>query len=180
MKNLKINALIPIGVFLIVYFVPGWLSGDFYKIPIIIPFIVSAGVSIAMAPGRKMTDKMNLFTKGMGHSGIMMMCLIFMMAGAFASVARDMGAVSATVNIGLHYLPQEILLAGLFIIGCFISLAVGTSVGTVVALTPVAIGLATATEINPAISVGATIGGAMFGDNLSMISDTTIAATRTQ
>ncbi|WP_430817369.1 Na+/H+ antiporter NhaC family protein [Carboxylicivirga sp. RSCT41] len=180
MKDFKIKALIPIGVFLIVYFIPGWISGDFYKIPIIIPFIVAAGVSIAMAPGKKISDRMNVFTKGMGHSGIMMMCLIFMMAGAFAGVAREMGAVNATVNIGLHYLPDEILLAGLFIIACFISLAVGTSVGTVVALTPVAIGLATATDISSAISVGATIGGAMFGDNLSMISDTTIAATRTQ
>ncbi|MCU4156818.1 Na+/H+ antiporter NhaC family protein [Carboxylicivirga sp. A043] len=180
MKNLRYKALIPIGVFLLVYLMPGWLSGDFYKIPIIIPFIVAAGVSIAMAPGKVMGDKMSAFTKGMGNPGIMMMCLIFMLAGAFASVAKEMGAVEATVNIGLHFLPQEILLAGLFIIGCFISLAVGTSVGTVVALTPVTIGLSDVTDINTAIAIGATIGGAMFGDNLSMISDTTIAASRTQ
>ena len=180
MKDLKLKALIPIGVFLIVYLVPGWLTGDFYKMPIIISFLLAALVAIWMAPGTKSKDKIDTFTKGMGHSGIMMMCLIFLMAGAFANVAREMGAVEATVNIGLYFLPKEILLAGLFIIGCFISLAVGTSVGTVVALTPVAMGLADAIEINIAIAIGAVIGGAMFGDNLSMISDTTIAATRTQ
>ncbi|WP_255434140.1 Na+/H+ antiporter NhaC family protein [Carboxylicivirga sp. M1479] len=180
MKDLKIKALIPIGVFLIIYLIPGWLSGDFYRMPIIISFLVAAFVALFMAPGKKLTNKMEVFTKGMGHPGIMMMCLIFILAGAFANVAREMGAVDATVNIGLHYLPQQVLIAGLFIIGCFISLAVGTSVGTVVALTPVAIGLGEAIDINAAVAVGATIGGAMFGDNLSMISDTTIAATRTQ
>jgi len=180
MKDLKLKALIPIGVFLVVYLVPGWLSGDFYKMPILISFLLASLVALAMAPGKKSKEKIELFTKGMGHSGIMMMCLIFIMAGAFANVARDMGAVDATVNIGLYFLPKEILLPGLFIIGCFISLAVGTSVGTVVALTPVAMGLGQAIELNSAIAVGAVIGGAMFGDNLSMISDTTIAATRTQ
>jgi len=180
MRNLKLKALIPIGVFLIVYLIPGWISGDFYKMPIVISFFVAALVALFMAPGKKLSNKMETFTKGMGHSGIMLMCLIFILAGAFANVAKEMGAVDATVNIGLHFLPQEIMLAGLFLIGCFISIAVGTSVGTVVALTPVAIGLADAISINAAIAVGATIGGAMFGDNLSMISDTTIAATRTQ
>ncbi|MBK3519314.1 Na+/H+ antiporter NhaC family protein [Carboxylicivirga marina] len=180
MRNLKIKALLPIGIFLILYLVPGWISGDFYKMPIIISFLAAAGVAIFMAPGKSVSNKMETFTKGMGHSGIMMMCLIFMMAGAFANVAKEMGAVSSTVNIGLQFLPQEILLAGIFIIACFIALAVGTSVGTVVALTPVALGLGEATQINAAMAVGAAIGGAMFGDNLSMISDTTIAATRTQ
>jgi len=180
MKNLKLKALIPIGVFLVVYLVPGWLSGDFYKMPIIISFLIAALTAIGMAPGAKTKEKIDHFTKGMGHTGIMMMCLIFLMAGAFANVAREMGAVNATVDIGLYYLPKEILLAGIFIMACFISLAVGTSVGTVVALTPVAMGLADAIGLNAAIPVGAVIGGAMFGDNLSMISDTTIAATRTQ
>ncbi len=180
MRDLKLKALIPIGVFLIVYLVPGWLSGDFYKMPIIISFLLAALVAIWMAPGQKSKEKIELFTKGMGHPGIMMMCLIFLMAGAFANVAQEMGAVNATINIGLYYLPDKILLPGLFVIACFISLAVGTSVGTIVALTPVALGLANAIDINIAITVGAAIGGAMFGDNLSMISDTTIAATRTQ
>ncbi len=180
MRDLKLKALIPIGVFLIVYLVPGWLSGDFYKMPIIISFLLAALVAIWMAPGQKSKEKIELFTKGMGHPGIMMMCLIFLMAGAFANVAQEMGAVNATINIGLYYLPDKILLPGLFVIACFISLAVGTSVGTIVALTPVALGLANAIDINIAITVGAAIGGAMFGDNLSMISDTTIAATKTQ
>lgn len=180
MDRHKIKALLPVGVFIVIYLIPGWLSGDFYKMPITIPFLVAAGVALLMAPGKKLLNKMETFTKGMGHSGIMLMCLIFILAGAFANVAREMGAVDATVNIGLQYLPEEILVAGLFIIGCFIALSVGTSVGTVVALTPVAIGLAEAIDMNAAIAVGAAIGGAMFGDNLSMISDTTIAATRTQ
>ncbi len=180
MKNQSFKALLPIVTFLIVYLIPGWISGDFYKLPILIPFLLASIVAISMAPGTKTAQKIEIFTKGMGQSGIMLMCGIFILAGAFANVAKAMGAVDATVNLGLHFLPQEILLAGLFIIGCFISLAVGTSVGTVVALTPVAIGLAEAMEINAAITIGAAIGGAMFGDNLSMISDTTIAAARTQ
>jgi Na+/H+ antiporter NhaC len=180
MNNQSSKALLPIVAFLIVYLIPGWISGDFYKLPILIPFLLAAIVAVIMAPGNKTAQKIDVFTKGMGQSGIMLMCGIFILAGAFANVAKEMGAVDATVNIGLHFLPQEILLAGLFIIGCFISLAVGTSVGTVVALTPVAIGLAEAMEINAAIAIGAAIGGAMFGDNLSMISDTTIAAARTQ
>ncbi|MBS2211211.1 Na+/H+ antiporter NhaC family protein [Carboxylicivirga mesophila] len=180
MKTKQSLALLPIIAFLFVYLIPGWISGDFYKLPILIPFIIASVIAIVMAPGQKTVQKIDVFTKGMGQSGIMMMCGIFILAGAFANVAKEIGAVDATVDIGLHFLPQEILLAGLFIIGCFISLAVGTSVGTVVALTPVAIGLAEAIEVNAAIAVGAAIGGAMFGDNLSMISDTTIAAARTQ
>lgn len=180
MQNLRLKALIPIAVFLIIYLIPGWITGDFYKMPIVISFLIAAFVAVWMAPGNKASDKIEVFTKGMGHSGIMMMCLVFLMAGAFANVAKDMGAVDATVDIGLHFLPQKILLAGLFLIACFISIAVGTSVGTVVAITPVAMGFAEAIDINAAIAVGAVIGGAMFGDNLSMISDTTIAATRTQ
>ncbi len=180
MKTKQSTALLPIIVFLFVYLIPGWISGDFYKLPILIPFLLAALVAVVMAPRKKTVQKLDIFTKGMGQPGIMLMCGIFILAGAFANVAKEIGAVDATVGIGLHFLPGEILLAGLFIIGCFISLAVGTSVGTVVALTPVAIGLAEAIDVNAAIAVGAAIGGAMFGDNLSMISDTTIAAARTQ
>ncbi|WP_430809402.1 MULTISPECIES: Na+/H+ antiporter NhaC family protein [unclassified Carboxylicivirga] len=180
MKDLKAKALLPIGVFIVIYLAPGLVSGDFYKMPIIIPFLIAAFIALFMAPGNTTASKMEEFSKGMGHSGIVMMCLIFMLAGAFANLAKTMGAVDSTVAIGLYFLPSEILLAGLFVISCFISLSVGTSVGTVVAVVPVAIGLAEALGIHPAITVGATIGGAMFGDNLSIISDTTIAATRTQ
>lgn len=180
MKIKGLNALLPVGVFLIVYLLPGIITGDFYKMPILISFFVAAIVAVAMAPAAKLADKLTLFTKGMGHSGIMMMCLIFLIAGGFAGVAREMGAVDATVRIGLSFLPGKVLLAGLFVIGCFIALAVGTSVGTVVALSPIALELAEMAHFQPALALGAVIGGAMFGDNLSLISDTTIAAARTQ
>ncbi|MBI9062674.1 MAG: Na+/H+ antiporter NhaC family protein [Marinilabiliaceae bacterium] len=180
MSHSGMKALLPVGVFLVVYLIPGVLTGDFYKMPIVISFLISSLVAVGMAPGRKIGQKMETFTKGMGHGGIMMMCLIFLLAGAFANVAREMGAVESTVNLGLHFLPGKVLLAGLFIIGCFISLSVGTSVGTVVALSPVALGLSETVGFSAALALGAVIGGAMFGDNLSMISDTTIAATRSQ
>ena len=166
MKHLKLKALIPIGIFLVVYPLSGWLIEDFNEMSIIISFLPAALAAIWMAPGQNTKEKVEQFTKGMGHSGIMMMCLIFLMAGAFANVAREMGAVDATAAIGLYYLPKEILLAGLFIIACFISLAVGTSVGTVVALTPVAMTLADTIDFNSAIAVGALFGVAVFGDNL--------------
>ncbi len=180
MSHSGMKALLPVGVFLIVYLVPGVVTRDFYKMPIVISFLLSSLVAVAVAPGRKVGQKMEIFTKGMGHSGIMMMCLIFLLAGAFANVAREMGAVESTVNLGLHFLPGKVLLAGLFVIACFIALSVGTSVGTVVALAPVALGLSETAGFSPALALGAVIGGAMFGDNLSMISDTTIAATRSQ
>lgn len=175
-----LRALLPIGVFLIIYMVPGIISGDFYRMPILISFFAAAVVAVFMAPGVKISHKLERFTEGMGHSGIMMMCLIFLMAGGFAGLASEMGAVDATVRIGLSILPGEVMLAGLFLIGGFIALAVGTSVGTVVALSPVALRLAETTDLSSALALGAVIGGAMFGDNLSMISDTTIAAARTQ
>nr|WP_321451268.1 Na+/H+ antiporter NhaC family protein [uncultured Carboxylicivirga sp.] len=180
MKMTGYKALLPVGIFLIIYLVPGIITGDFYKMPILISFFVAAIVAVMMAPGKKIAQKMELFTKGMGHSGIMMMCLIFLMAGGFAGLAREVGAVDATVRIGLSILPGKVLLAGLFVIGSFIALSVGTSVGTVVALSPVALELAETAKFSPALALGAVIGGAMFGDNLSMISDTTIAAARTQ
>nr|WP_319399201.1 Na+/H+ antiporter NhaC family protein [uncultured Carboxylicivirga sp.] len=180
MKMTGYKALLPVGIFLIIYLVPGIITGDFYKMPILISFFVAAIVAVMMAPGKKIAQKMEVFTKGMGHSGIMMMCLIFLMAGGFAGLAREVGAVDATVRIGLSILPGKVLLAGLFVIGSFIALSVGTSVGTVVALSPVALELAETAKFSPALALGAVIGGAMFGDNLSMISDTTIAAARTQ
>ncbi|MCU4163796.1 Na+/H+ antiporter NhaC family protein [Carboxylicivirga caseinilyticus] len=180
MKMNGLKALLPVGIFLLIYLVPGILTGDFYRMPILISFFAAAIVAVMMAPGKKIAHKMELFTKGMGHSGIMMMCLIFLMAGGFAGLAREVGAVDATVRIGLSILPGKVLLAGLFVIGSFIALSVGTSVGTVVALSPVALELAEKAEFSSALALGAVIGGAMFGDNLSMISDTTIAAARTQ
>ncbi len=110
----------------------------------------------------------------------MLMCIIFVLAGAFSEVAKGMGAVDATVNLGLSLLPANLLMVGLFLIGCFISITMGTSMGTVVALAPIGIGIADQTDIPMALAMATVIGGAMFGDNLSMISDTTIASARTQ
>ena len=173
-------ALVPIIVFLMLYLVSSVIAGDFYKMPVPVSFLVASVVAIAMNSKRKFRDRTETYLKGMGNSGIMMMCLIFILAGVFANLAKSMGAVDATVSIGVDLLPANILIAGIFVIGCFISLSVGTSLGTVVALTPVAMGIAEQTGIQAPLVLGAIIGGAMFGDNLSFISDTTIAATRTQ
>ena len=123
---------------------------------------------------------MEVFARGMGDSNIMIMCLIFILAGAFGSIAKAMGSVDATVLAARHLIPESLILPGFFLISCFISLAIGTSCGTIAALTPIAIGMVNSVGIPPALMVGTIIGGAMFGDNMSMISDTTIAATRTQ
>ncbi|SMO67157.1 putative methionine transporter, NhaC family [Saccharicrinis carchari] len=173
-------ALVPIIVFLILYLVSSVIAGDFYKMPVPVSFLVASVVALGMNTKRKFRERIETYLKGMGNSGIMMMCLIFILAGVFASLAKAMGAVDATVNIGINLLPANILIAGVFVIGCFISLSVGTSLGTVVALTPVAMGIAEQTGVSAGLVLGAVIGGAMFGDNLSFISDTTIAAARTQ
>ena len=181
-KTLKYPALalLPIIIFLILYLVSSIISGDFYKMPVPVSFLAASVVALGMNTKRTFLERTETYLKGMGNSGIMMMCMIFILAGVFANLAKSMGAVDATVNIGISLLPPNVLIAGIFIIGCFISLSVGTSLGTVVALTPVAIGIAEQTGIPVGLGLGAVIGGAMFGDNLSFISDTTIAAARTQ
>ena len=146
----------------------------------IVPFLISAIVALSMNKKRTFEDKLQDFCKGAGNSNVILMILIFVLAGAFAQVAKAMGAVDSTVNFGLSILPTSILVPGVFIIASFIALSVGTSMGTIVALVPIAVGISDKTGIAVAIVVGAVVSGAMFGDNLSMISDTTIAATRTQ
>ena len=173
-------ALVPVFVFLAIYMTSSLMAGDFYKMPLPVAFLVAAVVGVALNRKRSLNEKIQTFMTGMGNPNIMMMCAIFILAGAFASTARAMGAVDATVNLGLQLLPGNLLLAGVFVIACFISLSVGTSVGTVVALAPMAIGISDQAGIQLGLALGAVMGGAMFGDNLSMISDTTIAATRTQ
>jgi Na+/H+ antiporter NhaC len=181
MNNKKSGlALLPLLVFLVMYLVTSIVIGDFYKMPVSVSFLVASIIAICMNPKEKISDKIEIFCKGAGNTNIIIMCFIFILAGAFASVAREMGAVDSTVNLGLSILPGNILIAGIFVIGCFISLSIGTSVGTIVALSPVAIGLAEKIDISLGLALGAVISGAMFGDNLSMISDTTIAAARTQ
>ena len=173
-------ALLPLIVFLSIYLIASIIMGDFYKMPITVAFLVSSVVAVAISSRGKLHKRIDLFCKGAANSNIMLMVWIFILAGAFAQTAKAVGAVDATVNLALSVLPDSLLLAGMFIAACFISLSMGTSVGTIVALTPVAVGIATQTDITTPFMVAIVVGGAMFGDNLSFISDTTIVATRTQ
>lgn len=173
-------ALTPLVVFLLTYLVVSLYVGDFYKIPITVAFAISCAVAIAISKGGKLNNRIEQFCKGAANSNIMLMVLIFILAGAFAQTAKAMGAVDATVNLTLAILPGNLLAAGIFLAACFISISVGTSVGTIVALAPVAVGIAEKTGMPDALMLGVVVSGAMFGDNLSFISDTTIVATRTQ
>ncbi len=173
-------ALLPLVVFLAVYLVTSLVVNDFYKMPISIAFVISSAVAILMTRGVKLSERVERFSKGASDKNIMLMIWIFILAGAFATLAREIGCVDATVNLTLNILPSNLLFTGIFIAAGFISLSVGTSVGTTVALTPVAAGIAESIGVDTAMMVGVVVGGAFFGDNLSFISDTTIAATRTQ
>lgn len=173
-------ALIPLGVFLVVYLGSSIIAKDFYAVSVIVPFLAAALTALIMNRKEKFENKIEIFCKGAGDTNILLMVIIFILAGAFAQVAKDMGAVDSTVNLGLSLLPSSLLIPGMFIIGCFIALSIGTSMGTIVALVPIAVGIAGKTGMETALAVGAVVSGAMFGDNLSIISDTTIAATRTQ
>ena len=184
MKNNELkgraSALLPLLVFIVLYVVIALISKDFYAMPVSVPFLIAGIIALLMNRKETISNKLDIFCKGAGEPNIILMCVIFILAGAFAQVAKDMGAVESTVNLGLSILPSNILISGVFIIGCFISISIGTSMGTIVALAPMAVGIADKTGISVALVIGAVVGGAMFGDNLSMISDTTIAATRTQ
>ncbi|WP_053982441.1 Na+/H+ antiporter NhaC family protein [Niameybacter massiliensis] len=173
-------ALLPIGIFLILFLGTGIATQDFYRMPVLVAFLIAATVALLLNPKEKMQTKLEIFCKGAGESNIILMCMIFLLAGAFSNVAKSMGAVESTVQLSLSILPTHLLVAGLFIIACFISISMGTSVGTITALTPIGLGIAQETGMPIALVIGAIIGGGMFGDNLSMISDTTIAAVRTQ
>lgn len=173
-------ALLPLAVFLVSYLLVSIAAGNFYKMPITVAFVVACIVAIALSKGGKLSNRIEQFCRGAANTNIMLMVLIFVMAGAFAQTAKAMGAVDATVNLALSILPENLLAAGIFLASCFISISVGTSVGTIVALAPVAVGIASKTGIDTALMVGVVVSGAMFGDNLSFISDTTIVATRTQ
>lgn len=179
-KKGNIWALLPLLVFIIVYVSSAILAKDFYAVSVIVPFLASTLVALIMNRKVKFEEKVEIFCRGAGNSNIILMILIFILAGAFAQVAKSMGAVDSTVNLGLSILPGNIMIAGVFVIACFISLSVGTSMGTIVALVPIAVAVAEKTGITIAIAVAAVVCGSMFGDNLSMISDTTIAATKTQ
>ena len=173
-------ALSPLFVFLCLYLVTSLVVNDFYKVPITVAFLVSSVYAILITKGLNLNDRIYHFSMGASNKNIMLMIWIFILAGACAQSAKAMGAIDATVNLTLTILPDNLLLAGIFIAACFISLSIGTSVGTIVALTPVAVGIAEKTGVALPFMVAIVVGGAFFGDNLSFISDTTIAATRTQ
>ena len=173
-------ALLPFFVFLIIFIGSGVVLQDFYAFPVIVAITMASMVALAMNRKLSFSKKFDIFCQGAGNSNVMLMAFIFLLAGAFSSVAKGMGAVDATVNFALAIIPQNFLIIGLFIIACFISLAMGTSVGTIVALVPIGLGISEHTGLAVALVTAAIIGGAMFGDNLSIISDTTITAVRTQ
>lgn len=173
-------ALSPLLVFLFLYLVTSIIANDFYKVPIVVAFLISCIYAVLITKDTKLEERIIIFSKGAGNPNMMLMIWIFILAGAFAASAKNMGAIDATVNLTLHLLPDNLLLAGIFLASCFISLSVGTSVGTIVALTPIAAGIADKTDTNLPMLVAIVVGGAYFGDNLSFISDTTILATKTQ
>ena len=173
-------ALSPIIVLLTIYLAGSIIAGDFYRIPIATAFIMASIYAVAITRGSTLDERIEHFSKGAANTRIMYMIWIFVLAGAFAALAKAMGAVDATVQLTLNLIPSNYLPAGIFIAACFISLSIGTSVGTIVALTPVVTELATELNCNTAWLVAIVVGGAFFGDNLSFISDTTIAATQTQ
>ena len=179
-KNPDGWALMPLIVFLCLYLVTSLIINDFYKVPITVAFTAASIYAVATTKGLTLNERIFQFSAGAANKNIMMMIWIFVLAGAFAQSAKAMGAIDATVNLTLHLLPDSLLLAGIFLASCFISLSIGTSVGTIVALVPVAAGIAAKTGIGMPFMTALVIGGAFFGDNLSFISDTTIAATRTQ
>ena len=173
-------ALSPIIVLLTIYLAGSIIAGDFYRIPIATAFIAASVYAVAITRGATIDERIEHFSKGAANPRIMYMIWIFVLAGAFAELAKEMGAVDATVQLTLNFIPSNYLPAGIFIAACFISLSIGTSVGTIVALTPVVTALAARMECDTAWLVAIVVGGAFFGDNLSFISDTTIAATQTQ
>ena len=173
-------ALSPMLVFMVVYLVGSILAGDFYKVPLTVAFLAASAYAVCITPKLKLKKRIAIFSRGAGDENLMLMVWIFIFAGAFAKAAGAMGAIDATVDLTLRMLPDSMLLPGLFLAACFISLSIGTSVGTVVALTPVAVGIAEQTGSSLPLIVAIVVGGSFFGDNLSFISDTTIVATQTQ
>lgn len=173
-------ALSPLVVFIVLYLVTSIIARDFYKVPITVAFMVASIYAVTVMGGIPLQKRIDIYSKGAGTGQMMLMLWIFVLAGAFANTAKAMGAIDATVNLTLNLLPGNMMLAGLFLAACFISLSIGTSVGTIVALTPIAAGIATQTDISVPMMTAVVVGGSFFGDNLSFISDTTIVATSTQ
>ena len=173
-------ALSPLAVFIVLYLVTSIIARDFYKVPITVAFLAASAFAVVISGGIPLRMRIDIFSQGAATGQMMLMIWIFILAGAFAHTAKTMGAIDATVSFALTLLPGQMLLAGLFLAACFISVSVGTSVGTIVALTPIAAGVAQQTDTSVALMTAVVVGGSFFGDNLSFISDTTIVATSTQ
>ena len=180
MKRSGFLALSPLLVFLGVYLVSSFIAKDFYKVPVVSAFLIASGYALVISKGSGIEEKISIFSRGAGDRNVLLMIWIFVLAGVFAASAKAIGSIDATVAFTLRVLPGKFILVGLFVAACFISMAIGTSVGTIVALVPIASGLAQGTGAPLAMITAAIVGGAFFGDNLSFISDTTIAATRSQ
>ena len=180
MKEGRASALLPIAFFLVVFLGSGFITGDFNAMPAIVGFLAALFVAFLQDRRHSFNEKITIISKGVGDDNIITMCLIFLTAGGFSGAVTAAGGVDSTVNLGLSILPPGVAVAGLFVIGCFISVSMGTSMGTIAALAPIAVGISEKTNFGIPICIGAVVCGAMFGDNLSMISDTTIAAVKTQ
>lgn len=173
-------------MFILLYLVTSIIAGDFYKVPITVAFLLSSIYAVIVCggiptrSGMPIAERISIFSRGASMGNMMLMLWIFVLAGAFANTAKVMGSIDATVNLTLSILPGNMILAGLFLAACFVSISVGTSVGTIVALTPIAAGVANSTGSSVPLLTAVIVGGSLFGDNLSFISDTTIAATSTQ
>lgn len=173
-------ALLPIGLFLVLFIGSGIITKDFYAMPTIVAFLIALMVAFIQNPSLRFNEKMKVCARGIGDENVITMCFIFLAAGAFSGAVTAAGGADSTVYLGLSLIPSQFAVVGLFLIGCFISISMGTSVGTIVALGPIAAGISEATDFAMPLCLAAVVSGAMFGDNLSMISDTTIAAVRTQ
>ena len=179
-RESSFKAIIPFIVFVLFYFGFSLWTKDFSKVPMTVAFIISSATALILNHKEKLSKKIELFALGMGNKDIMIMCLIFILAGAFTATAKAVGGVDSAVMIAQHFIPSQFMVLGLFVISALISLSIGTSCGTIAAIVPIAVTISQSLGFNPAILLGATVGGAMFGDNMSLISDTKIAASRTQ
>ena len=176
----RLSALLPIGVFLVIFLGAGIVFRDFYAMPAIVAFLIALFVAFLQNGKKGFDEKVRIIAQGVGEENIITMSLIFLCAGAFSGAVTAAGGVESTVNLGLSLIPGHFIIAGLFLISCFISVSMGTSMGTIAALAPIAVGISEGTDFPMAVCIAAVVCGAMFGDNLSMISDTTIAAVKTQ
>lgn len=173
-------ALSPLIVFVVLYLALSLVAGNFSSVPLTVVFLISSVYAVATSTKFSLKERIDIYGQGASTPNLLLMLWIYVLAGAFSQSAKGMGAIDTTVNLALGILPPSMILPGLFVTACFISISIGTSVGTVVTLVPIAAGIATQTNSNVALLTAVIVGGAYFGDNLSFISDTTVVATQTQ